>query len=451
MKTPGAVIDQEFRRADSLRVASVMPANCTSTLGLTALPRKCRHGIGMIDSETVCLVACTSRKGIYPTTAQFLYQSPLFWGAKNYAETRCDSWFILSAKYGLVAPTQILEPYDESLYEMTELEFEKWAARVYKSLCAHISPNAKIVFLAGAKYRSILETYAAADHHRTIAPLSALGIGRQVAWLQKVSKEQSRLGDIDRLYSLLDRIEAANGAGFPALSELDSRLVRPSRGLYFFFEHNEFRMTAPFHPRVVRVGTHAVSAGSKATLWNRLRTHRGGLNGAGNHRGSIFRLHVGESLIRKAGLEAAFPTWGVGQSASEITRVSEQEVELEVSETIGGMRVLWLEVPDSASPDSDRSYLERNVIALLSGQSGPLDLQRPEWLGHWSSRDAIRFAGLWNVNHVYESYERAALDVMEKYVELAEGKGFRSHHSLAPTGWRARVNQSRRNEQLELI
>lgn len=328
----------------------------------------------MTVPDTVCLVACTSRKGAYPTMAEALYQSPLFWGTKNYAETRCDTWYILSAKYGLVSPRQIIEPYDKSLFEMTDAQRERWATEIYESLRKKIGPATKIVFLAGNKYRAYIQKFAEIEHRATAAPLSTLGIGRQVSWLQKLPRQCARLSDLDRLYVLLERVQVVTG--IRTLKEFSAETVRARKGLYFFFEPDEFRMTKPFEQRIVRVGTHAVSAGSKSTLWNRLRTHRGGFNGLGNHRGSIFRLHVGESLIRKAGLEAVFPNWGVGQTSSELIRNSEQEVELEVSEVIGNMRVLWLEIPDEPSPDSDRSYLERNVIALLCGPSGPLDLQK---------------------------------------------------------------------------
>ena len=74
----------------------------------------------------------------------------------------------------------------------------------------------------------------------------------------------------------------------------------PRRGVYFFFEPGELREDGRT-PRVVRVGTHAVSAGSRTTLWTRLRDHRGHVIGrhvgGGNHRASIFRRHVGSALL----------------------------------------------------------------------------------------------------------------------------------------------------------
>jgi hypothetical protein len=73
----------------------------------------------------------------------------------------------------------------------------------------------------------------------------------------------------------------------------------PQRGVYFIFEGGENRALEN-SLRVVRVGTHAVSQGSKSTLWSRIKTHKGSTDGFGNHRSSIFRLHVGEAFINKS-------------------------------------------------------------------------------------------------------------------------------------------------------
>ena len=402
--------------------------------------------------NTVCLVACTSRKGDQPATAEFIYRSPLFSAARSYAERRADQWFILSAKHGLLSPKDVIAPYNESLLNQSEAQRQAWAADVLGAFNARVPAGGRVIFLAGSAYRSYLAPALESEGHETAAPMSALGIGSQVAWLQKVEREHARLLHIDRFYALLARVAALNTGLNRKLSQQAAASFGRKLGIYFFFEDGEMRMTAPFQQRVVRIGTHAVSEGSKATLWDRLRTHRGGGDGLGNHRGSIFRLHVGESLIRRADLEPIFPTWGKGQSASTEIRSAEEEIELAVSEHIGNMQVAWLEVPDSSSADSDRSYLERNFIALLAGPTGPLDLPSGNWLGRWSTREAVTSSGLWNVNHVYENFDTTSLDVFEHYVEVAEGRRARTEQSLAPSGWRLRIkNRENASGQINLL
>ena len=73
----------------------------------------------------------------------------------------------------------------------------------------------------------------------------------------------------------------------------------PDRGVYFFFEEGEHLKDQKGISRVVRVGTHAITIGAQATLWQRLRQHKGNENGnfgenGGNHRGSIFRKLLGD-------------------------------------------------------------------------------------------------------------------------------------------------------------
>lgn len=402
--------------------------------------------------DTVCLVACTSRKGDQPATAEFIYRSPLFSAARSYAERRADQWFILSAKHGLLSPKDVIAPYDESLLNQSEAQRRTWAAGVHRAFVARVPAGSRVIFLAGSAYRSYLAPAFESEGRETAAPMSALGIGSQVAWLQKVESEHARLAHLDRFYELLARVAALNPGSSRRLSQQTTATVRQERGIYFFFEDGEMRMTAPFQHRVVRIGTHAVSEGSKATLWNRLRTHRGGGDGLGNHRGSIFRLHVGESLIRLGELGPIFPTWGKGQSASAEVRSTEEEIELAVSEHIGNMQVAWLEVPDPSSADSDRGYLERNFIALLAGPTGPLDLPSGNWLGRWSTREAVRSSGLWNVNHVYETFDPTSLDVFEQHIEVAEGRRAKTEQSLAPSGWRLRIkDRESASGQIDLL
>jgi hypothetical protein len=95
--------------------------------------------------------------------------------------------------------------------------------------------------------------------------------------------------------------------------------------------------------RVVRVGTHAVSAGSKTTLWQRLKQHQGyggdGSVAVGNHRGSVFRHHVGLALIRSGRGPDVAEAWMTTSPTPEM-RASELPLEQLVSEYLASMRVL---------------------------------------------------------------------------------------------------------------
>ncbi|RDI53629.1 hypothetical protein [Microvirga subterranea] len=194
----------------------------------------------------------------------------------------------------------------------------------------------------------------------------------------------------------------------------------PNRGVYFFMEDGETRSDSGSGPRIVRVGTHALTDSSCTKLWVRLRQHRGqGKSGGGNHRGSIFRLIVGAALMARYGHD--FPTWGQGNNAPADVRLGEITLEREVSKVIGAMPFLCLAIEDEASPRSLRGYIERNSIALLSNfEKGPLDPPSAGWLGHSCNRERVRTSGLWNQNHVDEVYDPAFLGRLEALVSNTE-------------------------------
>jgi hypothetical protein len=222
--------------------------------------------------------------------------------------------------------------------------------------------------------------------------------------------------DLARFYELLGMLESAFGQG-RTLGDYAGREPWPARGVYFFREPGEYRTTRSGFARIVRVGTHAVAAGARSTLWGRLRAHRGSQDGRGNHRGSIFRLHIGTALLeRDREAIGELPTWAQGSSAAREIRASEADHERRVSAHVGSMSVLWVCVPDEPGPESHRAYIERNSIALLSNRLNPLDPPSTEWLGRHSPRHEIRNSGLWNLNHVREHHDPGFLDLLEHYV-----------------------------------
>lgn len=236
----------------------------------------------------------------------------------------------------------------------------------------------------------------------------------------------SRLDDLVLFYALLSRLERKLG-GIRQLSGCTGRMGWPKRGVYFFFEDGERRHESGQGPRIVRVGTHALTAGSKSTLWGRLSQHRGhATSGLGNHRCSIYRLLVGASLKACRGSDEPI-SWGMGadpgQAAGRLgwsredVRRGEIEMESAVSKVIGQMPFLWLDIDDAPGQASLRGKIERNAIALLSNQNKPaLDAPSLNWLGHHSDRERVRLSGLWNNNHVDEDYDPLFLRDLEALV-----------------------------------
>jgi hypothetical protein len=240
----------------------------------------------------------------------------------------------------------------------------------------------------------------------------------------------NRIADIKAFYRILAALEAKLG-GKRMLSESTGRMNWPDRGVYFFFEPGETRSDSGEGPRVVRVGTHATTAGAKSRLWGRLSQHRGTAGtGGGNHRASIMRLLVGVALKKRGSMDH-MATWGIGQNSTKACatlgvtsselRQREHVLESAVSQYIRAMPFLWVDIDDAPDPKTDRGLIERNSIGLLSNyMQTPIDRPSDSWLGAYCDRERVQRSGLWNNNHVDEEYDSEFLAVLERYVVRME-------------------------------
>jgi len=115
--------------------------------------------------------------------ARDLYCSDLFEKSRDFVERQRAQWFILSAKYGLVAPDEVVEPYNETLKDKTADERRRWASEVMQNLRAHCTPGTTVVFLAGERYREFLVPALQELGSSIEIPMEGLRIGEQLGWL----------------------------------------------------------------------------------------------------------------------------------------------------------------------------------------------------------------------------------------------------------------------------
>ena len=62
--------------------------------------------------KEVALVACVKAKRDESSPASGLYDSTWFRKARAYARTKADTWRILSAKYGVLDPSEVSVPME---------------------------------------------------------------------------------------------------------------------------------------------------------------------------------------------------------------------------------------------------------------------------------------------------------------------------------------------------
>lgn len=138
---------------------------------------------------TTYLVSCVSKKLERPTEAQDLYISAWFKKAKAYVEQAGSAWYILSAKHGLLDPTEVISPYDKTLRSLPKGERREWARGVLQSLENKLSRGDTVIFLAGITYREFLTEPLQQIGVKVVIPMKGLAIGKQNQWLlRKLAK-----------------------------------------------------------------------------------------------------------------------------------------------------------------------------------------------------------------------------------------------------------------------
>lgn len=392
-------------------------------------------------------MSCVAKKRTYAAPARDLYTSALFQKARAYAERTADAWFVLSAKYGLVNAESVIEPYDVTLNEMGVGERRVWVARVQQQLEQVTRTGDTIVMLAGARYREGLTAALQRRGVRVEVPIQGLKIGEQLQWLSRwassdghaevsndpqerprprvrvregprqpapTSERRESADDtaLDDFYALVTAM--ADRHGTVPLGACSAAMNWPERGVYFFLDPQERRASDGNAYRIVRVGTHALKSGARSTLWKRIHQHRGQASGMGNHRGSVFRHHVGLALLARDG--QTHPTWGSRSSAERSVVEAERELEERVSAYLARLLVTHVPVLDESGPESMRGYVERNAIALLSTRGAAVDTPSEGWLGRHAKAEAVRRSGLWNVRHVGERVEEGFLERLGEVV-----------------------------------
>lgn len=140
---------------------------------------------------TVCLVGCCKTKLRHAAPARELYCSPLFRLCRAWAERHADAWAILSARYGVVRPDNVIEPYDTTIAQrrpfgqppLSPKDFGTWLyaqVQAWRTRYATPAQAPRLVILAGKSYWRWL-----VDRLDFDVPLDGLGIGERIWWLQR--------------------------------------------------------------------------------------------------------------------------------------------------------------------------------------------------------------------------------------------------------------------------
>lgn len=141
--------------------------------------------------KKIVLLSCVATKLPKPAPAGKLYNSPLFKGSLEYANSlNPDDIVILSAKHYVLPLDQVIAPYDKTLLNMPSDEVKEWAEEVLRRLRKKYNlEEDEFIILAGAKYRK----YIVPEIKNWSSPVEGKRIGQQLQFyakkLGKVIKE----------------------------------------------------------------------------------------------------------------------------------------------------------------------------------------------------------------------------------------------------------------------
>ncbi|CAG7652922.1 hypothetical protein PAESOLCIP111_06672 [Paenibacillus solanacearum] len=138
-------------------------------------------------NKRVAFVACSKKKKAYSCEAESLYgDSQLFKFASFYCKTHYDAWFILSAKHGLVTPSDIIEPYDQTLKSASAAVKKQWTKEVFRQIQDLFGPQKPVIYLhAGKDYVEYLIPLLENAGFQCERPLKGLGVGQQQRWYKE--------------------------------------------------------------------------------------------------------------------------------------------------------------------------------------------------------------------------------------------------------------------------
>lgn len=109
----------------------------------------------------IALIACVKEKVDYAAPAREMYRSSLFesWIKDALDIQKVDRYFIVSGKYGLLKPDEIIEPYDLNLNNQSESYKNEWSKKVLKRLSefCDLEQDEFIIYTNSTYYTPVIE------------------------------------------------------------------------------------------------------------------------------------------------------------------------------------------------------------------------------------------------------------------------------------------------------
>jgi hypothetical protein len=137
-----------------------------------------------VVARPVLLVGAGKRKAEGPAPAEDLYTGPIFRARRAHVERRGLAWFILSPRFGLLRPDEVIAPYDLPMAQQGVDYRRAWAESVVHQLAAALGSldNRTVELHAGAAYVGPLRDPLRQRGATVLEPVAGLSQGHQLQW-----------------------------------------------------------------------------------------------------------------------------------------------------------------------------------------------------------------------------------------------------------------------------
>jgi hypothetical protein len=278
------------------------PAADTRPTARPPAPDRAVAATAPTETADIVLVGCSSSKASGARPAAELFTGAAFTKACDLASHSGKPWYVLSAKFGLLDPAEVVMPYDVYLADQLPQYRSAWGSWVVAQLAVrHNLSGAVVEVHAGRAYAQSLIAPLAAAGATLVEPLSGLRQGERLAWYGERTGppvETAPAPAVVDVSPLLDEANAVSPVDFLAQGRGASDLP----GLYTWWVDvsGAHALSAGLGARVAPGIIYAGRAGgqrasgkvSTNTLWGRI----GGMHLQGSRNFSTFRLTLTAAL-----------------------------------------------------------------------------------------------------------------------------------------------------------
>ena len=168
-------------------MSSKQVKNQTTLLSFFSFSRDGRQQERPLSERIAVIVVCSKQKFDHKAPASELYQGDMFKKSKLIAIKLQADFYILSAKYGLITGSKIIEPYETVI--QTKKDKDRLRLNLDGKILENLALYGKVIIIMGQKYRDVLEPFFKNNYYilRT-----STGLGEYKTLLNNLTKFSPR-------------------------------------------------------------------------------------------------------------------------------------------------------------------------------------------------------------------------------------------------------------------